>query len=54
MTDGKKIVYGFIKKILPLSKKADVKTDSGDQQPHILDTPEQKRFSDYLRQIKEE
>ena len=50
----KKIVYGFKKKILPLSKKADVKTDSGDQQPHILDTPEQKRFNDYLRQIKEE
>ena len=54
MTDGKKTVYEFKNKIWPLSKKAGVKTDSADQQPGILDTPEQKRFNDFLRQIKQE
>ena len=29
-------------KIFPLSKKTDEKTDSDEQQPDILDTPEQK------------
>ena len=31
-----------------------MKTDSADQQPGILDSPEQKRFNDFLRQIKQE
>ena len=31
-----------------------MKTDSADQQPGILDTPEQKRFNYFLRQIKQE
>ena len=31
-----------------------MKSDSGDQQPDILDTPKQKRFSDFLGQTKEE
>ena len=31
-----KIVYGFKSEILPLSKKDDTKTDSGDQQPVIF------------------
>ena len=39
---------------MPLSKKAAEETDSDDQQPDILDTPEQKRFNDLLSQIKEE
>ena len=39
---------------MPLSKKAAEETDSDDQQPDILDTPEQKRFNDFLSQIKEE
>ena len=38
---------------MPLSKKAAEETDSDDQQPDILDTPEQKRFNDLLSQIKE-
>ena len=37
-----KIVSGYKNKIFPLSKKVDEKTDSDDQQPDILDTPEQK------------
>ena len=32
MMDGKKIVYGFKNRILPLSKEGDMKTDSADQQ----------------------
>ena len=32
----------------------DTKTDSSDQQADILDTPEQKRCSDFLSQIKKE
>ena len=35
-----KIVYGFKSEILPLSKKDDTKTDSGDQQPVIFPTTE--------------
>ena len=31
-----------------------MKTDSGDQRPNILDTPEQRRFDDFLQQIEEE
>ena len=49
-----KIVSGYKNKIFPLSKKADEKTDSDDQQPDILDTPEQKWLNDSLIQIKEE
>ena len=53
--DGwEKIVYGFKNGILPLSKKVDMKTDSGDQQPNILETPKQTKFNDFLSQIKEE
>ena len=35
------IVYGSKKEMLPPSKKDDMKTDSGDQQPDISDTPKQ-------------
>ena len=38
---------------MPPSKKVDVKTNIGDQQPDILDTPEQKKINDFLSQIKE-
>ena len=31
-----------------------MKIDSGDQQPHILYTPEQGQFNDFLNQIKRE
>ena len=31
-----------------------MKTDSGDQQPNILETPKQTNFNDFLSQIKEE
>ena len=34
-----KIFYGFKNGILPLREKDDMKTDTGDQQPDILDTP---------------
>ena len=40
--------------ILPLPKKDDMKTDSGDQQLDILERPEQRRSNDFLSQIKEE
>ena len=53
--DGwEKFVYGFKNEILPLLKKDDMKTDSGDQRSNILDTPEQRRFNDFLEQIEEE
>ena len=42
-----KFVYGFKNGILP------PKTD-GDQLTHILDTPKQKRFGNFLKRIKEE
>ena len=46
--DGwEKIVNGFKNRILPLSIKDILKTD-------ILNTPEQKRFNNFLSQIKEE
>ena len=48
------IVNGFKNEILRFSKKVGMRTDSDDQQPNILDKPEQKRFSDFLHQIKEE
>ena len=38
---------------MPPSEKVDVKTNIGDQQPDILDTPEQKKINDFLSQIKE-
>ena len=48
--DGQeKIVYGFKNEILPLSKKEDMKTDSGAQQPDILDSPEQTKLNDFFR-----
>ena len=31
-----------------------MKTDSGDQQPDISDTPKQTKFNDFLEQIKKE
>ena len=31
-----------------------MKTDSGDQQPDILNTPKQNRFVNFLEQIREE
>ena len=40
-----KIVNGIKTGILPLSKRDGTKTDSGDQQPDILDIPEQKQKS---------
>ena len=47
--DGwKKICYGFKNGILPLSKKVGMKTDRGDQQPYILDAPEQKKINDFF------
>ena len=50
--DGlEKIVYEFENGTLPLSKKDGMKTDSGDQQQDILNTPGQ---IDLLEQIKEE
>ena len=49
-----KIVYGFKNGILLLPKKDDMKTDTGNQQLDILDTLEQRRFNDFLSQIKEE
>ena len=49
-----KIVYGLKNRILPLSKKFCMKTDSGDKQPNILDISKQKKFNDFLFQIKEE
>ena len=49
-----KIVCGLKNGILPLSKKVCVKTDSDDQQPNILDISKQKKFNDFLCQIKEE
>ena len=44
----------FKNKTLPLSKNVGVKTNSGDQKPDVLHTPVQKRFNDFLSQIKEE
>ena len=53
--DGwEKIVYGFENWILSFSKKDGLKTDSIDQRPNILDTPEQRRFNEFLQQIEEE
>ena len=49
-----KIVNGIKTGILPLSKRDGTKTDSGDQQPDILDIPEQKKIKDSLCQIKQE
>ena len=48
-----KVVYGFKNGKLLLSKKHGAKTESGDQQPDISNTPEQRRY-DFLCQIKEE
>ena len=31
-----------------------MKTDSGHQQPDVLDTPEEIKFNDFLKHIKEE
>ena len=49
-----KIVYGFKNGILLLPKEDDMKTDSGGRQLGVLDTPEQRRFNDFLNQITEE
>ena len=53
--DGwEKIVYGFKKGILSFSKKDDMKTESGDQELDISDTPKQREFIYFLGQIKGE
>ena len=53
--DGlEKNIYGFKNGILPLFKKDDMKTDSGDQKPGILDTSEETKSNDFLKQVKEE
>ena len=49
-----KVVYGFKNGKLLLSKKHGAKTESDDQQPDISNTPEQRRYNDFLCQIKEE
>ena len=46
------IVSGFKNEILRLSKRVGMRTDSDDQQPNILDTPEQKRFKTRLKKSK--
>ena len=44
--DGwEKSVYGFRNGTLPLSKIDDMKTESGDQEPDILETTKQKKFN---------
>ena len=40
--------------MLPPSKKDDMKTDGGDQQPDISDTPKLTKFNDFSKQIKEQ
>ena len=47
-------MYGFKNGISPFCKKDGMKTDSGDQRPNILDTPEQRRFEDFLQRIEEQ
>ena len=48
--DGwKKIIYGFKHGILSLAIKDAAKTDSADEQPNILDMPEEKKFNGFLR-----
>ena len=47
-----KIVNGFENGILPLSKKVSMKTDSGDPQLGISDTSKEKRFVNFLEQIR--
>ena len=47
-------MYGFKNRISPFCKKDGMKTDSGDQRPNILDTPEQRRFEDFLQRIEEQ
>ena len=49
-----KIICELKIRTLPLSKQDDTKNDSFNQQPKILDTPEQIKFNDVLYQIKEE
>ena len=47
-----KIVYGLRNGILPRSKKDDMKTDIGDQQPDILDAPVQTELNDFLIKLR--
>ena len=49
-----KNIYRFKNGILLLFKKDDMKTDSGDQKPDILDTSEETKSNDFLKQVKEE
>ena len=49
-----KIVHGFENGILLLSKKDDMNTDSANRQLDTLNTTEQRRFKEFLSQIKEE
>ena len=46
-------MHGSKKEVLPPSKKDDMKTDSGVQQPDISDTPKLTKFNDFSKQIKE-
>ena len=55
MTNEKKLFMHLkMEYYLPLSKKDDMKTDSSNQQPDVLDTPEQIKVNGFLEQIKEE
>ena len=55
MTNEKKLFMRLkMEYYLPFSKKDDMKTDSSNQQPDVLDTPEQIKVNDFLEQIKEE
>ena len=50
-----KIVYGVKNGMLPLSKKDDMKTDSGDWRPDISNTSKQsKEFNNFLTQLKKD
>ena len=42
----------FKDRILPFCKKDGMKTDSGDQRPNILGTPEQRRFAYFYSKLK--
>ena len=54
MTDGKKLFMGLKMEYCRFLKIDDMKTDNSDSQLDILDTTEQRRFNDFLSQIKEE
>ena len=49
-----KLLKGLKMEYYHFLKKDDMKTDSGNQQPDVLDTPEEIKFNDLLKHIKEE